>query len=309
MAVSSFSFDQPKLVLKTEFSGPKKLVDHTEYKEDGYQRGTLTPSASKRDCGTRSEQPCASVYGGSPGPEEIHSFELFGNFKKAAITAKGKNDSQASKFTFHIKSRYSSDRTLFNTQDIRQGEINSSIPISRSKTIGYKGGTADETLLISSSINPLTTQPRTKNLDLDFGPGNNHLKLDAFQGPNKSLGKITAKFGDGDDLIDLNSGAHDPLFAQKLTIKTGDGDDKINRYNRGGLIAAKKMYFNLGSGADGMSIGIGEKVASEVKSIVIDLGKDRDDDHVDIYVPKDFDESLISFKNFRDEDFYQIWNW
>ena len=57
-----------------------------------------------------------------------------------------------------------------------------------------------------------------------------------------------------------------------------------------------------------MSNGTADKVAQKVKSIVIDLGKDRDDDHVDIYVPKDFDESLISFKNFRDEDFYQIWH-
>ena len=309
MAVSSFTFDQPKLVLTTEFSGSKKLIEHTEYKEDGYQRGTLTPSATKRDCGTRSEQPCVGVYGGSPGPEEIHSFELFGNFKKAAITAKGKDGSQASKFTFQIKSRYSSDRTLFNTQDIRQGEINSSIHISRSKYIGYKGGRADETLLLSSNINPLTTKPRTKNIDLDFGPGNNYFRIANFQGPNQSLGKITAKFGNGDDLIDLSSGAHDPLFAQKLKVKTGDGNDKINRYIRGGRMAAKKMHFDLGSGEDGMSIGIADKVASKVESIVIDLGKDRDDDHVDIYVPKDFDESLISFKNFRDEDFYQIWNW
>jgi len=107
MAVSSFSFDQRKLTLKTEFSGSKKLINHTERQEDGYERGTLSPSATKRDCGTRSEQPCVWVYGGSPGTEEIHSFELFGNFKKAAITAKSKNASQASKFTFQIKSRYS----------------------------------------------------------------------------------------------------------------------------------------------------------------------------------------------------------
>ena len=309
MGVSSFSFDQPKLVLKTDFSGSEKLVDHTERKEDGYRRGTLTPSATKRDCGTRSEQPCALVYGGSPGTNEMHSFELFGNFKKTAITAQGKQTSQASKFAFYIDSRYSSDRTVLKTQDIRQGQISSSISISKSKTIGYKGGTADETLLIGSSINPLTTQPRTKNLDLDFGPGNNHLKLDAFQGSNKSLGKITAKFGDGDDLIDLSSGAHDPLFAEKLKIKTGYGDDKINRYKKGGLMAAKKMHFDLGPGADGMSIGIAEKVASKVKSIVVDFGKDQDNDHVDIYAPKGFNESLISFKNFRDEDFYQIWHW
>ena len=309
MAVSSFSFDQRKLTLKTEFSGSKKLINHTERKEDGYQRGTLTPSATKRDCGTKSEQPCVWVYGGSPGTEEIHSFELFGNFKKAAITAKGKNASQASKFTFRIKSRYSSDRALFNTQDIRQGEINSSILISRSKYIGYKGGRADETLWLSSNINPLTIKPRTKNIDLDFGPGNNHWRLDNFQSSNQSLGEITAKFGDGDDLIDLSSGAHDPLFAEKLKVKTGDGDDKISPLRRGGLIAAKTMHFDLGSGADGMSIGIADKVASKVRSIVVDFGKDREDDSVDIYVPKGFDESLISFKNFRDEDFYQIWNW
>ena len=91
MAVSSFSFDQRKLTLKTEFSGSKKLINHTERQEDGYERGTLTPSATKRDCGTRSDQPCVWIYGGSPATEEIHSFELFGNFKKAAITAKSKN--------------------------------------------------------------------------------------------------------------------------------------------------------------------------------------------------------------------------
>ena len=45
-----------------------------------------------------------------------------------------------------------------------------------------------------------------------------------------------------------------------------------------------------------MSNGTADKVAQKVKSIVIDLGKDRDDDHVDTYVPKVFDESLISFK-------------
>jgi len=309
MAVSSFSFDQPKLVLKTEFSGPKKLIDHTEYKEDGYQRGTLTSSATKRDCGTKSEQPCASVYGGSPGTNEMHSFELIGNFKKTSITAKGKSSSPESKFALNISSRYSSNRTSLNTKGISSGEVNSFVSISSSKNIGYQGGAANEILTIHSNIDPLTTKPQTKNLDLDFGNGRNHLKLDAFQGPNKNLGKINAKFGDEDDLIDLSSGAHDPLFAQKLTIKTGNGDDKINRYKRGGLMAAKKMYFDLGPGADGMSIGIGEKVATKVKSIVIDLGKDRDDDHVDIYVPKGFEESLISFKNVRDEDFFNIWNW
>ena len=47
-----------------------------------------------------------------------------------------------------------------------------------------------------------------------------------------------------------------------------------------------------------MSNGTADKVAQKVKSIVIDLGKDRDDDHVDTYAPtpKVFDESLISFK-------------
>lgn len=309
MAVSSFSFDQGKLILKTEFSGSKKLIKNTEHKEDGYQRGTLTPSATQRDCGTKSEQPCVWVYGGSPGTDEMHSFELFGNFKNTAITAQGKDTSPASKFTFHINSRYSSDRTFLNTQDIKQGEINSSAWISKSKHIGYQGGRADETLLISSSTNPLTTKPRTKNLDLDFGNGNNQLKLDTFQGPNKTLGKVAAKFGDGNDLIDLSSGAHDPLFAQKLTIKTGNGDDIVNPLKKGGLFAAKSMHFDLGSGTDKMSIGIADKVASKVRSIVVDFGKDRDNDHVEIYVPKGFDEAMISFKNFRDEDFYQIWNW
>jgi len=73
-----------------------------------------------------------------------------------------------------------------------------------------------------------------------------------------------AKFGNGDDLIGFSSDAHNPLFAQELTVKTGDGDDKINRYKRSGLIGAKKMHFGLGSGADGMSIGIGDKVAQKV---------------------------------------------
>ena len=45
-----------------------------------------------------------------------------------------------------------------------------------------------------------------------------------------------------------------------------------------------------------MSNGIADKVAKKVKSIVIGLGKDRDDDHVDTYVHKVFDESLILFK-------------
>ena len=61
--------------------------------------------------------------GGSPGTNEMHSLELFGNFKKADITSKGKEATQTSKFDFFIISRYSSDRTVLNTQDIRQGEI------------------------------------------------------------------------------------------------------------------------------------------------------------------------------------------
>jgi len=49
-------------------------------------------------------------------------------------------------------------------------------------------------------------------------------------------------------LIIFNSGAHDPLFRQKLKIETDDSDDKINRYKKGGLMAAK-MHVDLGSGA------------------------------------------------------------
>ena len=41
--------------------------------------------------------------------------------------------------------------------------------------------------------------------------------------------------------------------------------------------------------------------------IVIDLGKDRHDDHAATDTPKNFDESLILFNNFRDEDHYNIW--
>ena len=116
-----------------------------------------------------------------------------------------------------------------------------------------------------------------------------------------------AKFGNGDDSIGFSSDAHNPLFAQELLVKTRDGDDKINRYKRSGLIGAKKNAFWPWIRCRWNVHWHRRQGRPKSQPIVIDLGKDRHDDHAATDTPKDFDESLILFNNFRDEDHYNIW--
>ena len=313
MAGSSFVFDQPDVLLKADLSLAKKLIDFTDIQDDGYIRGVLT-SDSEGGCSGPSLQPspyCIWIYGGDPLPDldsPSFAFDFHNKFKKAKIVAIEKLPGKD--YSFNFDSREVVDKLSFNSQGISAGDVASTFWISRSKSLKYIGGDANNTVLIGSSSQPLIDNAKTKTIDLEFGNGDNNLQFDTFQGPNKKLTKLTAVFGAGDDLIDFNSGYVDPVFfSKKISIQTGTGDDKINQFQNGGLLAGKKINIDLGDGADGMNFGIAAHVAAKVKSVKINFGKDDDRDFVRIYVPKSFDQSLITFKNERDEDSVDIWMW
>ena len=309
MAGSSFVFDQPDVLLTADLSLAKKLIDFTDIQDDGYIRGVLT-SDSEGGCSGPSLQPspyCTAIWGGYPA-NPTFVFNFHNKFKKAKIVAIEKLPGKD--YIFDFDSREVINKFSFDSQAISAGDVASTFWISRSKSLKYIGGNANNTVLIGSSSRPLIDNAKTKTIDLEFGNGDNNLQFDTFQGPNKKLTQLTAVFGAGDDLIDFNSGYVDPVFfSKKISIQAGAGDDKINQFHGGGLLAGKKINIDLGDGADGMSFGVAAHVASKVKSVKINLGKDDDRDFVRIYVPRSFDQSLITFKNERDEDSVDIWMW
>jgi len=308
---TNFVFDQPDVLLTAELNLAEKLNDFTDIEDDGYIRGVITSDADGlcRSADPENHPYCVSIYGGySPKPTFI--FEFHNKFNKANIVAIDKMPGGEGEHTFHFNSREEVKKITFDSRSYGARQISSTFVITRSNNLKYIGGNANDAVTISSSNSPLIDNAKIKAIDLEFGDGENHLSFDNFQGPNKEIKKLTASFGEGDDLIDFNSGSIDPVFfSKKIQLKTGSGDDKLNMYQNGGLLAGKKIKIDLGNGADGINFGLAANVASQVKSVKIILGKDDDRDFARIFVPKSFDQSLITFKNVREEDSVDIWTW
>ena len=308
MAGSRFVFNQPKVLIAANFVAPDRLINFTEFKDDAHIRGSVTSDVDggcTKDIGKNGPTPfCSSVYGGY----DIYTLELHNNFKKVELIATEKIWDQ--KYFFSISSREVVNKATIDTQAIFSGDVVSTFSVNSSKCLKYLGGDASNKVTIHSTDFPLIDNSQINNIDLKFGDGNDFLDLTKFQGPNKTLKKLNASFGDGDNVININSGAHDPVFfSQRVKIKTGAGNDKINPIINGGLLAAKKVVIKLGRGEDSINFGIAASIARKVKSVVVDLGKDSVKDFAKIYVPKSFDQSLIRFKNETDVDSATIWTW